>query len=150
MTELVDCMGVLREGVLDDLQLAIRLKQGGAVPPRLVPAEAVVMAQLISCPELRVETELRVAEGHAGTCGLDVSGINAFSIESYMDLDLSTMAHTALSAPFSPFEIALQEAADVCCSEAGATHGEAQDVGWQRLLFPSVTATCAGASGGGL
>ena len=148
VTELVDCMGVLREGVLDDLQLAIRLNQGGAVPPRLVPAKAVVMAQLISCPELRVETELRVAEGHAGTCGLDVSGINAFSIESYMDLDLSTMAHTALSAPFSPFEIALQEAADVCCSEAGAAHGEAQDVGWQRLLFPSVTATCVACADG--
>ena len=148
VTELVDCMGVLREGVLDDLQLAIRLKQGGAVPPRLVPAKAVVMAQLISCPELRVETELRVAEGHAGTCGLDVSGINAFSIDTYMDLDLSTMAHTALSAPFSPFEIRLQEAADMCCSEAGAAHGEAEDVGWQRLLFPSATSTCVACADG--
>lgn len=70
ITELVDCMGVLIEGVLDDLQLAIQLSVANgkateentdtvgavlrAVPRRIltVPQRAVVYAQLISSVRL--------------------------------------------------------------------------------------------------
>ena len=64
VTELVDCMGVLIQGTLDDLQLAIQLsganerrtkdeqtdRSSRAVPRRIltVPQRAVVYAQLIS------------------------------------------------------------------------------------------------------
>ena len=71
ITELVDCMGVLIEGVLDDLQLAIQLSVANgkatkekagtvskAVPRRILtlPQRAVVYAQLISSVRLRCST----------------------------------------------------------------------------------------------
>lgn len=118
---------------------------------QMVPARARVHAQLISSAELRGETRLDTADGHSVTCGLDVSAINRYCIESYMDLDLATASHKALSEPFEALVIDLQGAADRFCEADSTEAGEpdAYDgLGWQRLLFPQnvgeVFATAAG------
>ena len=155
VTELVDCMGVLVEGVLDDLQLAMQLSGASrhvttedtaagvrGLPRRIltVPQRAVVYAQLISSSELRNETRVSTANSHNTTCGLDVGAINDYSIESYMDLDLMTLPHKALSSPFEAFSIDTQQAADEFMnaqSEDGgvSTNGGHGDMDWQRSLL---------------
>jgi hypothetical protein len=133
---IVDGLGVLQQGVLDDLQLAIRaLPAPTAASPsrrrRVLPGRVTVWAQLLSCKALRRES--RVDPVH--TCGLRAVAeqINAFATDTSMDIDMRTLPHTALSEPFVALHLELQEALDLAC---GWGAGESDDDDWIRLLFP--------------
>ena len=74
---------------------------------RVLPRRLRLHALLLESPDVRCET--RVSDDvEATTCGLDVREINRYATETYMDIDLRTLPHRALSQPFAGLELLLQ------------------------------------------
>ena len=76
-----------------------------------------------------------------------------FTCWDVQDLDLSTMPHVALSAPFQTCIIDIQRAVDDClsaeseaCSASISKGGN--DMDWQRSLFPDWVGTVATTAAG--
>ncbi|CAM9272161.1 unnamed protein product [Chrysoparadoxa australica] len=90
VVDLVEVNGLIRQNVLQDVAWHVRS------PCRAVPSAVQVIGQLISCDSLGPQNSV-VPEA---TCGLDLSLLDRFGVAAFQGIDLATLPHAALTAPF--------------------------------------------------
>ncbi|XP_064637627.1 protein arginine N-methyltransferase 9-like isoform X2 [Lineus longissimus] len=106
LSEIVEPCGALRQQVLEDVALA-RLqcmdREGHVVPNQVTAYGMVIESQSLL-------QDSQVKDGDATTLGLEVAKfMNDFQMTTHVDIDLLTLPHTRLTAPFKLLTLNLNE-----------------------------------------